>query len=433
LSPTENSVVLVVDGQGENECLSVWHGTKNELKCIARVPVQYSIGYLFETANRIIGLKDLDSGKLMGLSAYGTTDYLSKHFRLDNFSIDFPDVDTLKKTTSNLDEQIECQFSWRKAISTYLPSSRTLPDDQNLLHENEFATNLAYSVQKSLERVLLHIAQHARSITKADDICLSGGVALNCKANTHIYCEGGYKNVFVVPSGHDAGVSVGAALEADSRTSKNKTTPVFASPYLGAEYSDDKIEEALWEHGMAYDHSQIPQRIAAELISRGNILGWVQGRAEMGPRALGNRSILADPRDPHTLGRVNDIKGRESWRPLAAAILSEKAETVLEFVPSSPFMLFAARLTPLGREKFSAAAHVDGSCRAQIVYREQNAKFWHLIREFYDITGVPGVINTSFNHAQEPIVYSLRDCILSFLRMKLDYLVMGNFIAKCLR
>ncbi len=307
------------------------------------------------------------------------------------------------------------------------------PDDQI---EDRHA-DVAAALQEALYRAVLHSLTHARSTTGITRLCLAGGVALNCSLNGVIARSGLFDDIFVQPAASDEGCSVGAALNAYYQ--KNNRSPAHDSRwnqvYLGPEYDEGEIlvslhlyrERIQWE---IVDN--IEQTVAIEL-ARGKVAGWFQGRMEFGPRALGNRSILADPRDDGMKDRINEkVKRREPFRPFAPSVLEEDAQEYFDMqgLSSSPFMLFTAPVKDAYRAKIPAVTHVDGSARLQTVSRSANPLYWELIYEFKRLTGVPLVLNTSFNVRNEPIVCSPEDAVRCFLSTDIDCMGIGRFFVK---
>jgi carbamoyltransferase len=253
-------------------------------------------------------------------------------------------------------------------------------------------------------------------------------VALNCVLTERIRQESGVKQLWVQPAANDAGTALGAALWVWHSVLRKPRQYVMKSPYLGPEFTDDEIEEKLLACRLLYRRCSDIPRQCAELISQGKTVGWFQGRMEWGPRALGNRSILADPRDPIMRHRLNRIKGREDFRPLAPAILEEKTHEYFDCAEPSPFMIFARNVKLEQREKIPAVVHIDGSARVQTVNKVQNPLFHELIAEFGRITGIPIVVNTSLNYKGRPIVCTIDQAIDCFYNSALDYLALGPFL-----
>jgi carbamoyltransferase len=294
--------------------------------------------------------------------------------------------------------------------------------------EREF--DIAASIQKVCEEVVLRMANHIYRETGLDNLCMAGGVALNCVANGRVVRETPFKNLFVQPAAGDAGGAVGVAHYIYNTLWKEPRASAWDHAYLGPAYSDAEIADYLAGQGASYevlDDGELT-RTTARLIAEGNVIGWFQGRLEFGPRALGGRSILADPRDPKMRDTLNmKIKFREGFRPFAPSALADKASEWFEMDCQSPYMLLVAQVRP-GKRVIPSVTHVDNSARIQTVTRAQNPLYYDLILEFEKLTGVPVVINTSFNVRGEPIVCTPHDAYLCFMRTNMDYLVIGHHI-----
>jgi carbamoyltransferase len=296
---------------------------------------------------------------------------------------------------------------------------------------NQQHKDIAFAVQDACEIAMLTLSREARRLTGSSCLCLSGGVALNSKANGRIAASSLFDQVFVDPAPADDGVAVGAALlpylERDGRLPRLS----IRDSYWGRSFSDADIEVALRGCKLRYVSVAEPALVAAQLLAESKIIGWFQGRAEFGPRALGNRSILADPRAgdmPDKLNRV--VKFREPWRPFAPSILAEHASDYIDLGGPLRFMSMTATVHPERRVTVPAITHVDGSTRPQTVERKDNSLYWQLIEEFRKLTGVPVVLNTSFNLQGEPIVDTPGDALRTFFSSGLDALVLGGYLVQ---
>jgi carbamoyltransferase len=313
--------------------------------------------------------------------------------------------------------------------------------------------DIASSIQKVTEEIMLKMADHVHEVTGQDNLCLAGGVALNCVGNGKILREGPFKQIWIQPASGDAGGALGAALVGWYRYLGNKREANGKKDFqhaslIGPHYSDEYIENFLKHSGVPYKKcglAEIAQR-TAELIASGNVIGWFQGRMEFGPRALGARSIIGDARSPEMQSRMNlKIKYRESFRPFAPTVLREEVDNWFEMKEESPYMLLVAPVSgdkcvkaeekvsgfdklKVHRSQIPAVTHVDYSARVQTVKREDNPLYYDMIKAFYDLTGCPVIINTSFNVRGEPLVCSPEDAFRCFMRTEMDYLVMGSFI-----
>jgi carbamoyltransferase len=291
--------------------------------------------------------------------------------------------------------------------------------------------NIAYAVQDACETAMMNVVRIAHEKTKCRNLCLAGGVALNSKANGKISASGMVEQFFVQPAASDDGVALGAALAPYLDDNGKLPNKAMRHAYLGPSFDDETIETALRTYKLQYAKLGDPASTAAELLSQGKILGWFQGRMEFGPRALGSRSILADPRDPEMNAKVNNaVKFREWWRPFAPSLKKEAAGEYLESAMDSPFMILTAQVRPEKRGVIPSVTHVDGSARPQTVEKEINPLYWRMIDEFEKRTGVPVVMNTSFNLRGEAIVHTPTDAIRTFFSSGMDALVIGSFLVE---
>jgi carbamoyltransferase len=303
-------------------------------------------------------------------------------------------------------------------------SPRRVPESEiKRLHKN-----IASSLQKVTEEIVLRMANNLYKETGLKKLCLAGGVALNCLANSRILKETPFEDIFIQPGSSDAGGAVGVAAYIYYTLLNNQRDFVWENAYLGPGYSQQEIKEFLIQkniHFKEYSRDEM-LKVTARLLAEQNIIGWFQGRMEFGPRALGNRSILADPRRAENKVRVNQkVKYREGFRPFAPSVIREKAEDYFDIDRDSPFMLLAFQVTS---REIPAVTHVDGSSRLQTVKREENPLFYDLLSEFHKLTGCPLLLNTSFNLRGEPIVCTPEEAYLSFMRSGMDYLIMGNSV-----
>ena len=291
--------------------------------------------------------------------------------------------------------------------------------------------DMAATIQRFTEDTLISIANMLHEETGLDSLCLAGGVALNCVANARILEETPFKKVFVQPAAGDAGAALGAAAYAYSSLLGCGAVQVMDDAYLGPDFTDKQIEKELLSSGCTFKKLPDPELYpyVAARIAGNAIVGWFQGRMEFGPRALGNRSILANPADPEMKDILNKrVKHRETFRPYAPVVLQDRASDFFQAKQFSPFMLLAANVRPQKRDLIPAVTHVDGTARVQTVNPRQNDKLCNLISAFEKITGLPVLLNTSFNVRGEPIVCSPADAIRVFSSTKIDILVMGNFV-----
>lgn len=418
-SPFDRAIILCVDGGGDGKTTSGWIGENNRIREIdLGIRAPHSLGLLYTRITRFLGFPSSgDEYKMMGLSAYGKPAYLEQmskliHIRNGGYRLNM----------DYFNYQYEYSFSDR-FYKEFGPPRRK--DDPITEHY----ANLAASAQKLFENVLLHLAISLKKRTGIRDLAVSGGSSLNCKGNGALLFSGEFDRIFVPSAASDIGTSIGAAQYHYHHIMGKPRSFVLKTDDWGPSYNDDEILEELQRSGIAYRKVDDPSHTAAELLARGKIVGWFQGGMEFGPRALGHRSILADPRKEDIKDRVNKtIKFREEFRPFAPSCLRERVAEYFNCDIDDPFMTFTVNILPHQRTKVPGIVHVDGSCRLQSVAKEDQPVFHELISKFQELTGVPIVLNTSFNLAGEPIVCSPHDALRTFFTCGMDALVIGNFL-----
>jgi carbamoyltransferase len=371
-----------------------------------------------------LGFKpDHDEYIVMGLAAYGEPRYLA--VMREHLLRTGPDG-RFSLNTLLVDFHLARVGVFAPRLIELLGPNRMPRDDISQRHRD-----IAASTQALLEDVLLYLAHRLRAMTKEDRLCLAGGVAFNCVANTRLWREAGFDHVYVPPAAGDAGAAMGAALWHDLRHGGGQDRSVMRSSYWGPQFSEAECVDALRRAGLRLQRmpdDALCERVAMEL-SRGRLVFWFQGRMEWGPRALGNRSLLADPRREDIRAVINaKVKQREPFRPFAPSVLEEEAHHFVDLAGPSPFMLFTAPVKPAAKGMIPAVVHVDGTARVQTVDRESNPKYRLLLQAFARHTGVPVLLNTSFN-VQEPIVCTPDEAVRCFLRTDVDWLVLGNLLA----
>jgi carbamoyltransferase len=403
----EEAAVVTLDGRGGPISGATWHATKQTLRRTDETPYTNSLGWFYRDCTRYAGLGDFGEGKLMGLAPYG-------------------DRNSQRERVARVIESGGSEWFRYKSP----PDAATLgfPPRGDASVLDQPYPDFAAAVQSALEAGYETAVRATLVEEPSDNLCLGGGVAMNCSANGRLLQSRLAKRIWVFPASGDAGLAVGASLLA-ARDAGELTRRREDSPYWGPSWTDDECLAAIRaQPGVSSDYRDDVAAHAAQRIASGEIVGWFQGRMELGPRALGNRSILADPRTVAMRDKVNRVKGREQWRPLAPSVLAERAADWFVDVPPNAFMLFAVQCTTLAREKAPGIVHVDGSARPQPVTRELNDRYHDLIAAFERITGVPIVINTSFNAAGEPIVCSPHDALRTFMATDLDALVLGRHV-----
>ncbi len=413
----DDAAVLVLDGRGAWEATSLWRGRNGRLEHIWTIPWPNSLGLFYAQFTHYLGFTPYsDEWKVMGLAPYG-----APGINLRDFIV--PDDNPYRVDTHRLLGKDSAPIA---GIEARLGAGRVPESDIDARHKN-----MAFAVQDMCEQAMMTLARAAVVQTGCRNLCLAGGVALNSKANGKILSSSVIDRIFVQPAASDDGVCLGAALAPMLDDNGKFPSRKMRHAYLGTESSDAEIAKALETYKIRATHVADPAAAAAEMLASGKILGWFQGRMEFGPRALGSRSILADPRDPEMNAKVNNaVKFREWWRPFAPSMLSEVASEYLESATDSPFMVLTAQVRPEKRSVIPSVTHVDGSARPQTVERDASPLYWRLIYEFGQRTGVPVVMNTSFNLRGEPIVCSPTDAIRTFFSSGMDALVIGNFVVE---
>jgi carbamoyltransferase len=411
----DEAAVVVMDGRGAWEATSIWHGRNGRLEHLLTIPFPDSVGFFYSRFTEFLGFQpNSDEWKVMGLAPYGKP------------GIDLLEFIDLKTMPYRIDtRQVAANGSAAMAVTSRLLGTPRVPESEI----EERHKDIAYAVQEACETAMMNVVKMAIEKTRCRDVCLAGGVALNSKANGKILASGLVDKMFVQPAASDDGVALGAALAPYLDDHGKMPSNAMRHGYWGHSFDDEAIEDTLRTYKLRYTQVSDPASIAAELLSHGRILGWFQGRMEFGPRALGNRSILADPRDPEMNAKMNNaVKFREWWRPFAPSFKKEAAKEYLESATDSPFMTLTAQVRPEKRGVIPSVTHVDGSARPQTVETEINPLFWRLIDEFAKRTGVPVVMNTSFNLRGEAIVCTPTDAICTFFSSGMDALVIGSFL-----
>ncbi|HET8966437.1 MAG TPA: carbamoyltransferase C-terminal domain-containing protein [Candidatus Acidoferrum sp.] len=411
-----DSAVVVMDGRGAWEATSIWQGHNGRLDHVLTLNWPDSLGLFYAQFTGFLGfVPNSDEWKVMGLAPYGRPGVdLSMYIS--------PDDSPYRVHAKQL---IGDGFGFAH-FAPRLGAPREAESDIDDHHKN-----VAFAVQDACEVAMMSVVRLALAKTKSKNLCLAGGVALNSKANGKIVASGMVDNVFVQPAASDDGVALGAALAPYLDGNGRLPNKPMRHGYWGPAFDDEAIEKALRTYKIRYTKLGDPASTAAQLLSEGKILGWFQGRMEFGPRALGSRSIIADPRDPEMNAKVNNaVKFREWWRPFAPSFKKEVAPEYLESGYDSPFMILTAQVRPEKRSVIPSVTHVDGSARPQTVEREINPLYYRLIDEFGKITGVPVIMNTSFNLRGEAIVHTPTDGLRTFYSSGMDALAIGSFLVE---
>ena len=429
-SPYENCAILVIDAVGEDATTSIIKTTRNGFEIVENQVFPHSLGLLYSAFTYYLGFKvNSDEYKVMGLAPYG--DKNSEEYKTFRETIVNDIVAINDKGNIELKDQ---NF-------TFMYADRMVKDNrwQRLFgipkrNPNEPLTpthaNLALAIQDVAEEIMLKMASYAKDITGEEDLCVVGGCALNCAAIGKLHLSSEQGSVYVPYAPGDDGAAIGCALIASNAKARKASNKV---PYWGPSYSDNEVRNTLVASNLRYeyiaDFKELCQIVAKELANS-LIIGWFQDRMEFGPRALGNRSILADSRQTYMKDKVNAIiKFRESFRPFAPAVLAEHANDIFECDVESPYMSTTFKLKR-NQQEYPAITHVDNTSRIQTVSSLQNGKFYELLKAFYKLTGCPLLLNTSFNVMGEPIVCSPSDAIRTFTESGIDILVINNFIIR---
>jgi len=430
VSGFDEAAVLVVDGNGSDlETTSYFHGKGDNLQLIENYKY-YGIAACYDAVTKqILGFGTGEQGKTMGLSPYGEKYDQVLHINAD--------LDGIKNNFSKFMRRMPYsdmlnQISAENRINPLKGNYKKCIEKKNLL--NPYFSRAAYDIQEETERVLVHLSNDLYSKTNSRNLCISGGVGLNSVSNKIVLDKCRFDNIFIFPACSDAGIPFGLAIWGYYNCSEfnlfKKKKYMMKNAYLGIEYSKDYTLDVFKKYDITY--SNVDLSFIAKAISEGKIVGWFQGGSEYGPRALGHRSILADSRDKEMKDILNlRVKHRESFRPFAPSILKEFSNEYFDIECESPYMLLVAKVKK--PDIIPATTHIDRTARIQTISKEENDVFYNLLMEFYKITGVPCILNTSFNEAGEPIVETPNDAIICSLKNKIDFVVIGQYLVDCNR
>ncbi len=435
VSPFEEAAVLSVDGFGDFASTMLAEGRGNRFDVLERVIYPHSLGIFYTAVTQWLGFPHYgDEGKVMGLAPYGEPRFLPQmrelvhldgplfELGLDYFTHDKEGVDMNWDEGSPTIGRI-----YSDELVKLLGPAREPDAPIEQLHED-----VAASLQRRLEEAYLHLAQTLWDRTKMPNLCLAGGVALNAVANGRLLSETPFEELYIQPAAGDSGTAVGAAYYVWNQELGRPRSFVMEHAYTGPQFSEDEVREAIDAAGVASERLDDGQLLptVAERLAAGDVVGWFQGRMEFGPRALGHRSILADPRRAETKDVLNArVKHREPFRPFAPSILAERAGEWFEQDYPSPFMVLVYKTAADKREQIPAVNHVDDTGRLQTVEARVEPRYYELIAEFEKRTGVPVLVNTSFNE-NEPIVMTPADALETFKKTRVDLLVLGNYVVR---
>lgn len=422
LSPFDEAVVLVMDGFGDECSTSSFVARGGCLEHLRKNDPLNSLGVLYAVVTKHLGYQTVTGeGTVMALSSHGADDLVEKFREVIHLHHD---------GTYSVDDRF---FSYRRYgelrpvsdhfVRAFGPPRR--PGGPVLDRHRA----LAHALQRRTEEVVLNAVQALKRETGISSVCFSGGVALNCLVNGRVAREGGFQRLFVSPNPNDAGQALGAALAITHLNEPRSHPASVQTAFLGASYSSDEIRNELVSSCVRWEQREDFVDVAAREIAAGRIVAWYQGASEMGPRALGNRSLLADPRSSDVVGRLNRIKAREDFRPFAPSVIADRAPEYFEGVVDSPYMSLAFRVKEGRREEISAVLARDGTARVHTVTQSQSPLFWRLIKAFESRTGVPMLLNTSYN-TDGPIVGSPGDALRTFERSSIDLLVLGDYVVR---
>ena len=415
----EEALVVTLDGRGEYDATVVWHGTPDGVERVRTYEYPNSLGNFFAVVTAFLGYRPNNGeGKVMGLAPYGKRDPdIERGLRA--FVETGVEYDTTDLTTGPDHAGVE-------RLESRFGRDRHDPDEPF----DQWEKNFAHTAQRLLEETVLDIVEQYAERLGTGNVCLAGGVALNCKMNKRVRASPAVDELFVQPVAHDGGLAIGAGML--------ESTPAETDPwdgadiYLGPAYDTDDVVAMLERNKIEYETPDDLERTVAEELADGRLVGWFRGRTELGPRALGARSILADPRSEASRDRVNrHVKHREEWRPFAPSMLAEAADEYLVDASEAPYMIQTFDVAPEKRDEVAAVIHPgDDTTRPQTVSEAANPRYYRLIEAFADITGVPAVLNTSFNDHGEPIVNTPEEALVDFYRMGLDTLVLEDAVVR---
>jgi len=418
-SDFEEAAILCIDGRGELETTTIAYGEREKINICKNIEYPHSLGHFYDAITYWLGWGYGEEGKTMALASYGRPLYCDLIF--DKLMT----VDPSGTFYMKLPFWCEKRFS---TISDIFGARRSREEPISQYHKD-----VAASAQKIVEDIVIKLALTAKELTHSKNLILTGGVALNSVANGKIVANKIFDTVRVYPHANDTGAAIGSAYYVyyNIINAKREQTRIQNNAYLGAEIDIKNVEPLAKKYQLDFETSDNVAKDVATLLFQDLVIGWVQGRAEIGPRALGNRSILANPLCQNAKDKVNKkVKFREAWRPFAPSVLEEDCETYFEFSPPLPYMTIVAPVKKEWFETLHSIMHVDGTARVQTVNKRQNMLYYELIRQFKELSGVGMLLDTSLNINKEPIIQTAEQAIKDFLRTEMDVLVIGNYIFK---
>ncbi|HEV2088495.1 MAG TPA: carbamoyltransferase C-terminal domain-containing protein, partial [Cryptosporangiaceae bacterium] len=404
-APYPSSAVLTIDGRGEGVSHLAGHATGGELEVHAAQELPHSLGLMYEDLTEHLGFRrSSDEYKVMAMASYGEQEFL-------------PELRKLVRTTGDGGFLVE-EIEWARF-------ARRMESGGGWGAEH---ADLAASVQRRLEEVLLELVGWLHKRTGERNLTMAGGVALNCVANSRLWEEGPFENIWVQPAAGDSGTALGAAMYVARRLGDEVRS--MATPALGRGWSDDELGVWLKKARIEFERPEDIAEEVAQILADDGVVAWFQGRSEYGPRALGHRSLLANPAHPENLERMNDIKGREQFRPVAPMVLADRAPEIFDGPLPSPYMLFTHRVRGEWKERIPAVVHVDGTARIQTVDESEEPLAARMLAAFEERTGLPVVVNTSLNTAGRPMVDDPRDALECFGSSPVDALAIGPYLIR---
>lgn len=427
-SPYKEAAIITLDGRGELDSCGLWIGRDNKIFPWKKIRVPHSLGFVYSLFTAFLGFRPgKDESKIMALAAFGQPEYYNEFKKIIKVSSNggfYLDLDYFDYKNGRLNYPNKTTFFSKKITGIFgYPRIKNTP-----ITTKEY--NIAASLQKRLEDIILYMTNYFHQEIKTENLCLSGGIMLNAVMNGKLKENTPFKNIYIQPNPSDAGCSIGGALYYYYKKTSAKRIFLPQTDFFGPDFVDIEIQNTINSFGLNYTYCKDIEKTAAEFLSLNKIVGWFQGKMEFGPRALGNRSILAHPGNLYLKNVLLEIKNRGEFNPFAVTILSEFLREYFNSSSGSPYMQFVYKVCETKKIKIPVVIHIDNSIRVQCIDEQDNPKFRRLINEFYSLTGIPMVLNTSFNRGNEPIVCSPTDAINCYLNSQIDILVLGNYMIK---
>ncbi|MCD4695920.1 MAG: hypothetical protein K8S16_06725 [Bacteroidales bacterium] len=423
-SKFNEAIIITIDGHGEENSSVIWEARNNTIKKIKEINIPHSLGWFYGAATRFCGFTPNNGeGKTMGLAPYGKPNAPLKEKMKKVLSIEGCGYEINPNYLFYGERNYSNEFT--DSFVSLFGKPRINNDD---IFQGNY-TDFAFEAQASLEKIVSHLIIESIKKTGIKNICLAGGVALNCKMNGVIASLDEVDNIYVQPISNDVGTTFGSSLALYLEKGYPISRDVMKHVYWGPEFHDKEIEIALQNKNLTYEYFYNIEEKTASLLEQGKVIGWFQGKMETGPRALGNRSILGDPRKKNMKDKINNkVKFREPWRPFCPSILEEYQDDYIENSFYHPYMIIAFQVKQEKIKEIPSVVHVDNTARIQSVSKKTNPKYWKLLNEFRKLTNVPVLLNTSFNIKGEPIVCTPDDALNTFQKTGMDYLVLGNYL-----